>query len=263
MMMECFDGTNMLIDERRQHILGLIQRDGRVLISELSDALGISRITIRKDLDYLESKGLLRRSHGGALPAQGSAMLDPSLHEKELRRSEEKLRIATAASSLVTEDMCIILDSGTTTTAIARELRRFRRLTIVTNAVNIATELAGTGFEIILTGGILRENSSSLVGPLAQDALHEIHADILFLGVDGFDVKSGVMTPNLLESRVNRAMVDAAARVVAVCDSTKFARRSLARIAPISAIHSVITDNQIASEDFEALTAAGIEVIRV
>jgi DeoR family transcriptional regulator of aga operon len=263
MMMECFDGTNMLIDERRQHILGLIQRDGRVLISELSNALGISRITIRKDLDYLESKGLLRRSHGGALPAHGSAMLDPSLHEKELRRSEEKLRIATAASSLVTEDMCIILDSGTTTTAIARELRRFRRLTVVTNAVNIATELAGTGFEIILTGGILRENSSSLVGPLAQDALHEIHADILFLGVDGFDVKNGVMTPNLLESRVNRAMVEAAARVVAVCDSTKFARRSLARIAPISAIHSVITDDQIASEDFEALTAAGIEVIRV
>lgn len=263
MKMVHFDGTEMLIDERRQHILGLIQRDGRVLISELSDALGISRITIRKDLDYLESKGLARRSHGGALPAQGSAMLDPSLHEKELQQSEEKLRIATAASAMVTENMCIILDSGTTTTAIARELRRFRRLTIVTNAVNIASELAGTGFEIILTGGILRENSSSLVGPLAEDALQEIHADILFLGVDGFDVKRGIMTPNLLESRVNRAMIKAAARVVAVCDSTKFTRRSLARIAPLSAIHAVITDSRLASEDLEALTAAGIEAIRV
>jgi DeoR family transcriptional regulator, aga operon transcriptional repressor len=261
--MEHIDGTDMLIDERRQYILGLTQRDGRVLISELSDALGISRITIRKDLDYLESKGLVRRSHGGALPAQGSAMLDPSLHEKELKRSEEKLRIAKAASALVAEDMCIILDSGTTTTAVARELRRFRNLTVVTNALNIATELAGTGFEIILTGGILRENSSSLVGPLAEDALHEIRSDILFMGVDGFDVKSGLMTPNLLESRVNRAMIQSAARVIAVCDSSKFARRSLARIAPVTAVHSVITDNQLAGEDFEALTAAGIEVIRV
>lgn len=263
MTKERIDGSNMLIDERRQHILGLIQRDGRVLISDLSDALGISRITIRKDLDYLESKGLVRRSHGGALPLQGSAMLDPSLHEKEQKRWDEKLRIAKAASALVLEDMCIILDSGTTTTAIARELRRFRNLTVITNALNIATELAGTGFEIILTGGILRENSSSLVGPLAEDALHEIHADLLFLGVDGFDIRSGVMTPNLLESRVNRAMIQAAERVVAVCDSTKFARRSLALIAPVSAIHSVITDNDLASEDLDALTGAGVEVVRV
>jgi DeoR family transcriptional regulator, aga operon transcriptional repressor len=263
MMMGRIDGTNMLIDERRQHILGLIQRDGRVLISELSDALGISRITIRKDLDYLESKGLVRRSHGGALPAQGSAMLDPSLHEKEQKQSQEKLRIARAAAALVAEGMCIILDSGTTTTAIARELRRFNRLTVVTNAVNIATEMSGTGFEIILTGGMLRENSSSLVGPLAEDALREIHADILFLGVDGFNVKTGVMTPNLLESRVNRAMIQAAARVIAVCDSTKFARRSLALIAPVSAIHSVITDNDLADEDSDALATAGVEVIRV
>lgn len=263
MMMERIDGTNMLIDERRQHILGLIQRDGRVLISELSDALGISRITIRKDLDYLESKGLVRRSHGGALPAQGSAMLDPSLHEKEQKQSQEKLRIARAATALVTEGMCIILDSGTTTTAIARELRRFSRLTVVTNAVNIATEMSGTGFEIILTGGMLRENSSSLVGPLAEDALREIHADILFLGVDGFNVKTGVMTPNLLESRVNRSMIQAAARVIAVCDSTKFARRSLALIAPVSAIHTVITDNDLADDDFDALTTGGVEVIRV
>ena len=256
------NATNMLIGERRQYILGQIQRDGRVLISELADALGISRITIRKDLDDLASKGLARRTHGGALPAQGSALLDPALHEKEQRQLKEKQRIARAAAALVTEGMCIVLDSGTTTTAIARELRRFARLTVITNALNIATELAGTDFEIILTGGTLRKNSFSLVGPPAEDMLREVRADILFLGVDGFDAKTGVMTPNLLESRVNRAMVRASGRVVAVCDSTKFGRRSLALIVPPTAIHTVVTDDQISPEDLEALTSANIEVIR-
>jgi DeoR family transcriptional regulator of aga operon len=258
-------GTDMLIEERRQHILARVQREGRVLISDLSEALGISCMTIRKDLDYLASKGLVLRSHGGALPmrTQSTALLDPSLHEKEQKQSKEKLRIAKAAATLVTDGMCIVLDSGTTTTAIARELMRFSRLTVITNGVNIATDLAGTDFEVILTGGTLRKNSSSLVGPLTEDMLHSVRADILFLGVDGFDVKAGVMTPNLLESRVNRAMVDSAARVVAVCDSTKFTRHSLALIVPPSSIHTVITDNQISAADLEALTGAGIEVIRV
>ena len=257
------NGSDMLIDERRQHILTLIQRDGRVLISQLSDALGISRITIRKDLDQLASKGLVRRTHGGALSAQGSSLLDPTLREKEQKQSREKERIARAAASLVSEGMCVLLDSGTTTTAIARHLRHFAHLTVITNAVNIATELAGTDFEVILTGGTLRKNSFSLVGPLAEDVLHGVHADILFLGVDGFDVKTGVMTPNLLESRVNRAMVNAATRVVAVCDSTKFTCCSLALIAPTAAIHMVITDNQLGDQDIDALTTAGVEVVRV
>jgi len=257
------NGSNMLIDERRQHVLNLIQRDGRVLVSELSAELGISRITIRKDLDHLEAKGLLQRTHGGALSVQSSALLDPSLREKEPKQTKEKQRIAAAAAALVEDGLCIILDSGTTTTAIARELRRFSSLTVITNAVNIATELAGTDFEVILTGGTLRKNSFSLVGPLAEDVLHEMHADILFLGVDGFDVVAGVSTPNVLESRVNRAMVQAATRVVAVCDSTKFSRRSLALIAPPSAIHTVITDTGLSKDDLDALLAAGIQVQQV
>lgn len=257
------DRSDMLIDERRQHVLNLIQRDGRVIVSELSSALGVSRITIRKDLDYLGSRGLVQRSHGGALAAQGNALFDPTLREKEQKQFKEKQRIAAAAAALVEEGLCIVLDSGTTTTAIAHELRRFSRLTVITNAVNIATDLAGTDFEVILTGGTMRKNSFSLVGPLAEDMLKDMHADILFLGVDGFDVKVGLTTPNVLESRVNRAMLNAASRVVAVCDSTKFGRRSLALIAPPKAIHTVITDKELSDEDAEALTTAGIEVIRV
>ena len=255
------DSSNMLLDERRQHVLSLLQRDGRVLVSELSDTLGISRITIRKDLGYLESKGLVQRTHGGALAPQGSALLDPSLKEKEQHQFKEKERIAAAAVNLVQEGQCVLLDSGTTTTAIARALRRFSRLTVITNAVNIAAELAHTDFDVILTGGSLRKNSFSLVGPLAEDVLREMHADILFLGVDGFDAKVGLTTPNVLESRVNRAMVHAARRVVAVCDSTKLSRRSLALIVPVTAIHTVISDTHLSEEDVKTLKSAGIEVI--
>ncbi len=254
-------GEEMLIDERRQHLLARIQRDGRALVGELSDQLGISRITIRKDLEHLQSKGLIQRTHGGALAIESGALFDPSLLEKEKLHHREKQRIAAAAVKLVSEGQCVILDSGTTTTAIARALRQFRRLTVITNAVNIAAELTNTDFEVILTGGALRKNSFSLVGPLAEDVLRDMHADIFFLGVDGFDVQTGVTTPNVLESRVNRAMARAARMVVAACDSTKFGRHSLALIVPTSDIDVVVTDSKLAAEYAEALRSAGITLV--
>jgi DeoR family transcriptional regulator of aga operon len=256
-------GSEMLIEERRQYIVGLAQKYGRVLVQELSESLGISRITIRKDLDHLQGQGLLHRTHGGALLPGNGALSDPSLQEKEGRHSQEKQRIAAAAASLVQEGQCILLDSGTTTTAIAKALRRFSHLTIITNAVNVAGELSGTNFEVLLTGGSLRKNSFSLVGPLAEDMLHEMHADILFLGVDGFDLEVGLTTPNVMESRVNRAMVKASSLVVAVCDSTKFNRRSLSKIVDATAIHHVITDTDLPPETAEALRSAGIKLTLV
>lgn len=256
-------GAEMLVDERRRYILDLIQKHGKVLVTELSQSLQISQITIRKDLDYLQSKGLLHRSHGGALSLQSNTLADPSLKEKEKQHFEEKRRIAAAAVKMIREGQCILLDSGTTTTAIAQELKRFSRLVVITNAVNIAAELAGTDFEVILIGGTLRKNSFSLVGPLAEDNLEEIHADILFLGVDGFDVEIGITTPNFLESRVNRAMVKAAQKTVVVCDSSKFNHRSLSRIVPPTSIHHIITDRNLAQEAVESLRAQGLEVTLV
>ena len=257
------DPNSMLIEERRQHVLATIKRDGRVLVSELSEALGISRITIRKDLAYLEERGLLQRTHGGALSPQSGALLDPALTEKEKHHLPEKQRIAEAAVKMVSEHQCVLLDSGSTTTMIARALRRFSNLTIITNAVNIASELTNTNFEVMLTGGMLRRNSYSLVGPPAEDTLRDIRADILFLGVDGFDPVIGITTPNVLESRVNRAMVRVSKKVVAVCDSTKFSHRSLALIVPPSAIHTVITDSGISTADLDTLRNAGVEVVLV
>jgi len=252
----------MLNEERRRAIVKLLNREGRVLVTTLARQFKTSQVTIRKDLDILQSQGLAHRSHGGALISEG-VLEDPTLREKEKLHHKEKLRIAAAAAGMVKEGQVVILDSGTTTTAIARALRTVRKLTIVTNAVNIAADLAGTEIEVILTGGTLRKNSFSLVGPIAEETLRRLSADILFLGVDGFDVSYGLSTPNLLEAKVNRIMVEVSKTTVAVCDSSKFGRRSLALIAPPIGMQHVITDHGISKSDLKALRKAGINVALV
>ena len=210
----------------------ILERDGRVLVTDMARKFDTSQVTIRKDLEVLHAHGLVHRTHGGALPAREGALEDPTLREKEKLHRKEKLRIAASAAAQVKEGQVVILDSGTTTTAIARALRNFHNITIITNALNIAAELTGAPVEVILTGGTLRKNSFSLVGPIAEETLRGLNADILFLGVDGFDVHYGLSTPNLLEAKVNRVMVEVAKRTVAVCDSSKFGRRSLSLIVP-------------------------------
>jgi len=253
----------LLNEERRRAILELINREGRVLVNELVTTFNTSQVTIRKDLEILHADGLLHRTHGGALPSREGALADPTLREKEKLHRKEKLRIAEAAASMVSEGQVVILDSGTTTTAIARALRSFHNLTVVTNAVNIVSELSGTDVEVIVTGGALRKNSFSLVGPIAEETLRRLSADILFLGVDGFDVSYGLSTPNLLEAKVNRIMVEVSKTTVAVCDSSKFGRRSLALIAPPIGMQHVITDHGISKSDLKALRKAGINVALV
>ena len=250
----------MLSEERRRQTLELLQTDGRVLVGDLAKRFRTSLITIRKDLESLHHQGELERTHGGALPMKTGALQDRSLREKEGMHRREKLRIAEAAVHMIRQGQVVILDSGTTTTAIARACRHFKSLTIVTNATNISAELAETPVEVILTGGVLRKNSFSLVGPLAEESLRKLSADLLFLGVDGFDVRYGLTTPNLLEARVNRAMAESARRTVVVCDSSKFGRRSLSLIMPTSAVHETITDRNIRKRDFRALREAGVEV---
>ena len=250
----------MLNEERRRAILELINREGRVLVNELAKGFNTSQVTIRKDLEILHADGLLHRTHGGALPSREGALADPTLREKEKLHRKEKLRIAEVAASMVNEGQVVILDSGTTTTAIARALRSFHNLTVVTNAVNIVSELSGTDVEVIVTGGALRKNSFSLVGPIAEETLSKLSADILFLGVDGFDVNYGLSTPNLLEAKVNRVMVEVSKSTVAVCDSSKFGRRSLALIAPTIAMQHVITDHGIPKPELKTLRKAGVDV---
>ena len=255
--------VSVLNEERRRAIVDFVNQNGRALVRELARKFGSSEITIRRDLEQLHERGQIYRTHGGALPIRAGSESDRDLTQRELQHPREKLKIAAAAARMIKEGQSIILDSGSTTTAVARVLRDFKQLTVITNAINIAGELAGSRVDVILTGGMLRKNSYSLVGPIAEESLRRLKADVLFLGVDGFDTSSGVSTPNLLEAQLNRLMVSIAARVVAVCDSSKFGRSSLSSIVPISDIHGVITDKQIPRSDLRALKKAGLEIVLV
>jgi DeoR family transcriptional regulator of aga operon len=256
-------GDGMLNEERRRLIVEMLHREGRVLVTGLARHFRTSQITIRKDLEVLDNQGSIQRTHGGALPVQSGALLDPTLREKEKQHREEKIRIAMAAAKMVEEGQSVLLDSGTTTTAIARALKDIKKLVVITNAMNIAAEVAGTNIEVILTGGMLRKNSFSLVGPLAEQSLRQLSADILFLGVDGFDTQLGLFTPNVFEAQVNRVMVEISRKTVAVCDSSKFGRRSLCNIMPATAVHHVITDKNIGKQELQALRDIGVKTTLV
>jgi DeoR family transcriptional regulator of aga operon len=252
----------MLTEERRQKIQELLTEEKRLLVNEISEMFQVSSVTIRKDLEILEKRGVLSRVHGGAIRNHSSVM-DLALREKEQIHTREKIRIAKKAAQFIDDKDVIIIDSGSTTTQLARLIKFKKNLTIITNAVNIATELASSEVSVILTGGILREKSFSLVGPMAEDSLKKITADKLFLGVDGIDFRFGLTTPNIQEAKVNRMMMESAGEVVLLADSSKFGRRSIGVINEVKAIHKLITDSNLNSENLKKLEALGIEVFLV
>jgi DeoR family transcriptional regulator of aga operon len=256
-------GGSVLNEERRRSIVDYVNQNGRARVRDLARKFGSSDITIRRDLELLHERGLVYRTHGGALPIRAGLESDQNLTERELQHPREKLKIAVAAARMVQEGQSIVLDSGSTTTAIARALREFQRLTVITNAINIAAELAGSSLDVILTGGMLRKNSYSLIGPLAEDSLRHLKADILFMGIAGFDTAAGLTTSNLLEAQLDRVMVDMSTRIVAVCDSSKFGKRCLSFIVPLDRVHGVVTDRNIPKADLKALRDAGIQVTLV
>ncbi len=256
-------GERHLNEERRRIILQRLNREGRVLVSQLAKDLSISPVTVRNDLNALAKEGLVLRAHGGAVKAE-SALLDREVGEKARIHVEEKLAIAARAATFVSAGQCIILDSGSTTTAIARAIKTVKNLTVITNALNIAIELVDSpGVEVILTGGVLRRNSLSAVGHLAEEVLTGLTADMFFLGVDGVDPRFGYTTPNLLESRVNQQMIRIAKETIVVADSSKFGRRSLAVICSIEQAPRVITDSKIDPRYVKELEAQGVELIVV
>lgn len=229
------------------------------------DEFSVSAVTIRGDLGALAAAGAVRRSHGGALRHEG-AHEDVPLTVKETLHHAEKVRIGEAATQMIQEGETIMLDSGTTTAEIARLLprRKLRSLTVITNALNVAMEVAAQpNVRLILIGGILRQMSYSLVGPHAEQILQGLHADRLFLGVDGLDPDIGLMTPDVLEARLNALMIQVSREVVVVADAAKFHRRSLSVIAKLDAVHKVITDKAVPQESVALLRARGVDVLVV
>jgi DeoR family transcriptional regulator of aga operon len=252
----------MLNEERRLRIQGIVTQHKRILVKEVSKEFDISEVTVRKDLEVLEKRGILSRVHGGAILNQ-SSVHDIALTEKEHIYPKEKQLIGEKASQLIREGDVILLDSGSTTTQIARNIKFKKDIKVITNAVNIASELAGSEIEVILTGGFLREKSFSLVGPIAEDALRHINADKLFLGVDGIHFEFGLTTPNLMEARVNQLMIKKSLEVILVSDSSKFGKRSMSFISDVSSIQQVITDNGIHDDDLRELEELGVKVFLV
>jgi DeoR family transcriptional regulator of aga operon len=248
---------------RRAKILEDLEAKGQVSVSELSKMFEISEVTIRNDLAHLEKQSMLIRARGGAIKIKFSRMgIEPSISDKQKEFLKEKQRIAKAAVKLIEEGDTIVMDSGTTTTEVAKNLEQFKNLTIITNALNIASILADyEGFNIFMPGGSLRKKSLSLVGVLADENFEKFYCDKLFLGVDGFDTTHGLSTPNSEEAHLNQIMIKIAKKVIVVADSRKFERRRFAFIGPITNIHVVVTDSGIKEEDKNRLEKSGVEVI--
>ncbi|MDE2249335.1 MAG: DeoR/GlpR transcriptional regulator [Xanthomonadaceae bacterium] len=252
----------LLLDERRRLIVEHVETNGRATVEELAAAFGTSAVTIRADLQALAHSGALVRSHGGALPVVPVSS-DIPLTVKETRWHAQKLRIGQAAAKMIQDGETIILDSGTTTVEIARQIRqmKFTALTVITNALNIAMELTGMPqIRVMMLGGLLRQTSYSLVGPDAEQALAKLSADRLFLGVDGLDPEVGATTPDPLEAALNALMVRVSRQTVAVVDASKLGRRSLSVITSVHNLHKVISDSSAPADIVEALRGAGVQV---
>ncbi len=252
---------------RAEYILQELLRSGRVSVEDLSARLRVDASTIRRDLEKLERQNLLRRVHGGAVPVDTLAYTayahDLTFQENLGRQSAEKARIALLAARMIQPGDTIAISPGTTTTQLARSIRhlQLQSLTVVTNALNIATELIGVrGVNLILTGGVALPDFFALVGPLAEQSLREMYVDKAFVGMTGVSVEHGLTDPNQLEALTYRATLERSRQVILLADHTKLGRVALYRIAPITAIHALITDQGAPPEVIDGFRAAGIEV---
>lgn len=247
--------------ERRSLILKTLESKGQVSVNELSNTFGVSEVTIRNDLSQLEEKNMLLRARGGAIKLE-TVGFDFELSDKDKIHLKEKQKIGQKASAFVHDGDTIIIDSGTTSMELARNLMQIGDLTVITNALNIATQLTkNKNINTIIPGGFLRKQSMSLIGAPAERGFKNYYCDKLFLGVDGLDIDFGLSTPNVEEAHLNQTMIDISKQVILLADSSKFLRRSLAFICPVSSIDVLITDNGIHPDTKRKFEHAGVEVV--
>lgn len=256
----------MLAQQRQAVIVREVRRAGAVRVTDLVGQLGVSDMTIRRDLDVLANRGLLRKVHGGATSATADRSTEePGFEAKSVRQLAEKEAIAVRAAALVAPGSAVALSAGTTTWTLARRLAEVPELTLITNSIRIADELQRSGWPdqtVVLTGGV-RTPSDALVGPVAIQAIRTLHPDLVFLGVHGMAEHSGFTTPNLDEGETDRALAAAANRRVVLADHTKWGVVGLATIAPLNEADVVITDDGLPEEAGEVLTEQVGELIVV
>ena len=246
--------------ERRRIILDQLQQNKQVNVSQLNEQFGVSEVTLRKDLRYLENKNLLIRSRGGAmLPVKVGE--DLSVKKRMVLNLVQKKSIAAAARSLIKEGDTIILDSGTTLMQLASHLEKIKKLTIISNALDIVHKLSEyNNLKIIVPGGIFRKNSFSLVGVTAIDNFQMYRADKYFVSADGISA-DGIFTSNLEEGQIAKLIMSHAKENIVLVDSSKFNREGIINFAPLSKIHTLVTDKNIPQNYLNHLTEIGIKVI--
>ncbi len=252
----------LLAEERRREILGVLGQHGRVTVEEVAKRFGVSVVTARGDLDVLSDIGALVRSHGGGIRPLDAAPEHP-LRVRESIHHDEKVRIAEMAVQLINPLQTVILCSGSTSAEVARQLRRNcpENLTVITYALNIASLLAEIpNVSLVMIGGLLRNVSNAFVGPQAESMMQSLHADHCFLSTVGLDADWGLTTLDIMEAQLNRRMIEAAAQVSVLADSSKFGHRSLSLIANFRHIRRVITDTAAPAADVDKLRSQGVEV---
>lgn len=249
----------MFAEERRLKILNMLDKSQRIEVGDLVKVLQFSKSTIRRDLQDLEEAGLLKRTHGGAVKINMTSF-EPTMDEKELDRLEEKRAIGRIGAGLIQNHDTILLDSGTTTLQIAKNLKA-KNVLVLTNSILIAKELSGKDVRIILIGGELRQETMAIVGSAADEMLRRVRVDKAFLGANGITLKDGCTTPNLQEAITKRHMISAAKEVYVVADHSKFEKIFFFQYAEPEKIHTIVTDWKINREVVGAYGDRGIPMI--
>lgn len=235
----------MLSEERHQSIMNILEEQGSVMVTDLVSQFNVSEMTVRRDLDMLERKGLLRRVHGGAISDLGRSYEPPFLTRSTTNQAE-KARIGKLAVQLIHSGDSVTLDVGTSTVEVARNLVERQNLTILTPCFQIAGLLCeNPGIRLILTGGILRPGELSMVGHLAERVFEEFHVDKLFIAAAGIDFEAGLTEYNVEDTLVKKAMIRTAKQVILVADASKFNRVAFTTIAPLDVVNTVITDKSV------------------
>ncbi len=254
------EGRNTL--KRRSAILDILKEKGKISVNDLSTKFNISVVSIRNDLAHLEKKGLLIKTRGGAIKSQ-PVNFDLSLNQKLKINYAEKQRIGKKAAEYVNNGDSVVIDSGSTTLEVAKNLEEFK-INLITNSLPIADLCADfKEVDVIIPGGELRAEMRSLIGPITVKTISEFHCDIAFIGADSISVEGGIYTPLISEASISRAMIKIAKKVIVVVDSSKFSRKSLAKISSLKHIDTIITDQNISKSDLIKLKDFNIEIILV
>ncbi|MEJ5314082.1 MULTISPECIES: DeoR/GlpR family DNA-binding transcription regulator [Anaerolinea] len=253
--------TSLSNIERQQAILSLLQRQQRLKIAQICEEFSISEATARRDLEALAAQGLIQRVHGGAIPLQ-HATPEPPLLERSQEQADEKARIGKLAAGLVQDGETVFLGSGTTVLEVAKNLRDRKGLTIITNSLPVINLFAGLEtIQVVCLGGILRNSELSFIGHITEQALSEVRADRVFLGVRAVDLEHGLTNDYLPETMTDRAILKIGREVIVVADHTKTCRVSTAFLAPLTSMHTFITTREADESFIAALRELGIQVL--